>query len=461
MLSSVLIANRGEIACRIIRTAKKLGIRTIAVYSQADKSALHTELADEAYAIGSSPAQESYLNIETLLKVAEESGAQSVHPGYGFLSENAAFASACERAGVIFIGPSSAAIAAMGEKGAAKRLMQEAGVPVVPGYHGPRQDDDFLAQEAARIGYPVLIKAVAGGGGKGIRRVDEAKDFLKSLAAARREGKAAFGDETVLVERCIGHPRHIEIQLFADRLGNVVHLFERDCSLQRRHQKVVEEAPAPGMPQALRDAMGQAAITAATAIGYRGAGTVEFIVDASNGLEKADFFFMEMNTRLQVEHPVTEMITGLDLVEWQFRVAQGESLPITQAGLQMRGHAIEVRLYAEDPGKKFFPSPGKLARLRFPPTGQDVRVESGLREGDEVTIYYDPMIAKLVVWGSDREAARVRLVRILGEVDVEGIKSNARFLREIAGHPAFAAGHLHTGFIDQHLAELVAAERTA
>ena len=455
MLPSVLIANRGEIACRVLRTAKKLGMKTIAVYSEADKSAKHVELADESYFVGGAPASESYLNIDAVMAAVAKSGAACIHPGYGFLSENAEFARRCAQAGVVFVGPSESAIRAMGEKAAAKKLMEKAGVPVVPGYHGDNQDDDFLAKEAERIGYPVLIKAVAGGGGKGMRRVDGAQEFERAIAAARREAQSAFGNDKVLIERCIVCPRHIEIQLFADSHGNAIHLFERDCSIQRRHQKVIEEAPAPDMPASLRDQMGKAAVAAAKAIGYCGAGTVEFIVDSAKGLDANSFYFMEMNTRLQVEHPVTEMITGLDLVEWQFRVADGEKLPLAQAEVALKGHAVEARIYAEDPARKFFPSPGKLQTLRFPSESTYIRVESGVREGDEVTIYYDPMIAKLVAWGEDRSIALGRLAQALSEVNIEGVKTNTVFLERIARHPAFARGEVETGFIERHLSDLV------
>jgi len=455
MFSSVLIANRGEIACRVIRTAKSMGLRTIAVYSDADANAAHVALADEAHHIGPSPANESYLKADVILEVAKRSGAAAIHPGYGFLSENADFAEACEKAGVIFIGPTASAIRAMGLKDAAKVLMEKANVPVVPGYHGDNQDPAFLEAQAGDIGYPVLIKAVAGGGGKGMRRVDEAGDFGKALASAQREAASAFGDDRVLVEKFVARPRHIEIQVFADAHGNAVHLFERDCSLQRRHQKVVEEAPAPDMPLDMREAMGAAAVAAAKAINYRGAGTIEFIADASDGLKADSFFFMEMNTRLQVEHPVTEMITGQDLVEWQLLVAAGEVLPATQEDLFIDGHAVEVRLYAEDPAKKFFPSTGTLHRLRLPSEDEGVRVDTGVREGDTVSMFYDPMIAKLITWDETREGALRQMARALESTEIAGLRANTAFLAEIVQNKDFVSGDIDTGFIDAHLDALV------
>lgn len=457
MFSSVLIANRGEIACRVIRTAKAMGLRTIAVYSDADLNAAHVALADEAYHIGPSPVGESYLKADTILDVAKRSGADAIHPGYGFLSENAGFADACEAAGVIFIGPTADAIRAMGLKDAAKVLMEKADVPVVPGYHGENQDPTFLAHQADEIGYPVLIKAVAGGGGKGMRRVDNPADFDKALQSAQRESASAFGEDRVLVEKFVSCPRHIEIQVFADEHGNAVYLFERDCSLQRRHQKVVEEAPAPDMPEDMRKTMGEAAVAAVKAISYRGAGTIEFIVDTSDGLKADAFYFMEMNTRLQVEHPVTEMITGQDLVEWQLRVAAGEKLPVTQDELSINGHAVEVRLYAEDPAKKFFPSTGTLHRLRLPTEDASVRVDTGVREGDTVSMFYDPMIAKLIVWDETRKGAVRRMARALESVEIAGLRSNTAFLAQIMQHPEFVAANIDTGFIDKHLADLVPA----
>jgi 3-methylcrotonyl-CoA carboxylase alpha subunit len=455
MFKSLLIANRGEIAVRVIRTARRMGLKTIAVYSDADANAYHVAEADEAWRIGPAPAAESYLRMDAILDAAARSRAGAIHPGYGFLSENAAFAEACERAGVVFVGPPPAAIRAMGLKDAAKALMEKAKVPVVPGYHGDNQDAAFLAAQAEKIGYPVLIKAVAGGGGKGMRRVDDPAQFAKELASAMREAGAAFGDERVLVEKYVARPRHIEIQVFADAHGNVVSLHERDCSLQRRHQKVIEEAPAPGMPPDMRKAMGDAAVAAAKAIGYRGAGTVEFIADATDGLKADGFWFMEMNTRLQVEHPVTEAITGLDLVEWQLRVAAGEHLPLKQKDIPLTGHAVEVRLYAEDPAKKFFPSTGRLARLLAPENMGHVRMDMGVREGDAVTMFYDPMIGKIIAHGETRRIALRTLRGFLTRMEVAGPKTNLGFLIETLGHDAFIEGDIDTGFIDRHLDALL------
>jgi 3-methylcrotonyl-CoA carboxylase alpha subunit len=450
MFDKILIANRGEIACRVIRTARRLGVGTVAVYSEADAEARHVALADEGRLIGAAPARESYLKIEALVAAARESGAQAVHPGYGFLSENAAFAEACEKAGLVFIGPPASAIRAMGSKSEAKRLMESAKVSTVPGYHGEGQDGATLRAAAARIGYPVLIKASAGGGGKGMRVVERAAELEAAVASAKREAASAFGDDRVLLEKYLTRPRHIEIQIFADGHGNAVYLFERDCSIQRRHQKVIEEAPAPGMTANRRREMGEAAIAAARAIGYRNAGTVEFIVD-----ENGAFFFMEMNTRLQVEHPVTEMISGQDLVEWQLRVAAGERLPLDQDRLRIGGHAFEARIYAEDPNRDFLPATGRIENLRFPEGGPHVRIDTGVVEGDAVTIHYDPMIAKLIAWDENREAARKRLVRALGECEVVGVATNIEFLGAIAAHPAFAAAELDTGFIARHRGDLV------
>jgi 3-methylcrotonyl-CoA carboxylase alpha subunit len=449
VFDKILIANRGEIACRIIKTARRLGIRTVAVHSEADAAARHVAFADEAYLIGPAPVRESYLKIPAILDAARRSGAQAVHPGYGFLSENADFAEACRSAGLVFIGPPPDAIRAMGGKSAAKALMERAGVPVVPGYHGDAQDLATFTREAKRIGYPVLIKASAGGGGKGMRVVENESALAEAVASAQREAKSAFGDDRLLIEKYLQRPRHIEIQVFADRRGNAVSLFERDCSLQRRHQKVIEEAPAPGMTEARRRAMSEAAVTAARAVGYEGAGTVEFIADESGA-----FYFMEMNTRLQVEHPVTEMITGLDLVEWQLRVAAGEPLPLKQPDLRIDGHAFEARLYAEDPARDFLPAIGRLSHLRFPLEDMHVRVDTGVREGDSVTIHYDPMIAKLIVWDRDRDAALRRLRAALAMCEVAGITTNIGFLSSVAAHPAFAAGAIDTGFIARHRAEL-------
>jgi 3-methylcrotonyl-CoA carboxylase alpha subunit len=418
MFKKILIANRGEIACRVIRTARKLGIATVAIYSDADANALHVEMADEAVRVGPAQSAQSYLNVEAIIKAALETGAEAIHPGYGFLSENAGFVDAVEAAGLTFIGPSAKAIRAMGLKDAAKALMEKAGVPVVPGYHGDNQDGAFLKSEAGRIGYPVLIKARAGGGGKGMRRVDNPDEFTVALESARREAEASFGDSAVLVEKYMTKPRHIEVQVFGDSFGNMVHLFERDCSLQRRHQKVIEEAPAPGMTPDMRAAMGEAAVKAAQAIGYSGAGTVEFIADVSEGLRSDRFFFMEMNTRLQVEHPVTEAITGLDLVEWQLRVASGEALPKRQDELAIHGWAFEARLYAEDPARDFLPATGKLALFAAP---ENVRVDSGVRSGDTITPFYDPMIAKIITHGATRDEALNRLEGALNKTRIAGL----------------------------------------
>ncbi len=457
MFRQILIANRGEIACRVMRTANRLGAATVAVYSEADADAMHVAMADEAVLLGPAPVAESYLVIEKIIEAARRTGSDAIHPGYGFLAENAAFADACAAAGITFIGPPAAAIRAMGEKAAAKALMVGAGVPVVPGYHGDDQDDDVLFLAAAEIGYPILIKAVLGGGGKGMRQVEDAGRFAAALKGARREGLSSFGDDKVLIEKYLGRARHIEIQVFADQHGNAVHLFERDCSIQRRHQKVLEEAPAPGMTSQMRRAMGDAAIAAARSVGYVGAGTVEFIVDISRGLSEDRFYFMEMNTRLQVEHPVTEMITGQDLVEWQLRVAAGEHLPLSQDELVLDGHAVEARIYSENPQKKFLPATGTLHRLRPPREGPHLRVDTGVREGDQVTIFYDPMIAKLIVWDRDRAAALRRLHAGLEHYEIAGVITNVDFLAAVAAHPAFAAGDLETGFIDKHKGDLIPA----
>jgi 3-methylcrotonyl-CoA carboxylase alpha subunit len=447
MFSSVLIANRGEIAVRIARTAKRLGLRTIAVHSDVDAGALHVRLCDEAVAIGPAPPRESYLSIEKLVAAARRTGAQCIHPGYGFLSENAEFAEACARAGIVFVGPPPAAIRAMGLKDRAKALMEKAGVPVVPGYHGDQQAGAFLKRKAYEIGYPVLIKAVAGGGGRGMRRVDKHAEFEDALDAAKREANTAFGDERVLIEKYVETPRHIEFQVFADSKGHVIHLNERDCSLQRRHQKVLEEAPAPGMTAALRAEMGRAAVAAAVAVGYVGAGTVEFIVDGSAGLR--DFWFMEMNTRLQVEHPVTEAITGLDLVEWQFRVAAGETLALAQDDVPIAGHAVEARIYAEDPDRGFLPSPGRIAVLELP-AGEGIRVDAGVAAGDLVPPDYDPMIAKVIAHAATREDALTRLAAALGGTVVVGPRVNTPLVKALAEHPEFRAGRFDTGFIAGH-----------
>ena len=454
MMESLLIANRGEIACRIIRTAHGLGIRTIAVYSEADRDALHVQLADDAVCIGPPAAAESYLQPQKILQAAAATGAQAIHPGYGFLSENPDFAEAVQAAGLRWVGPPAAAIRAMGLKDAAKKLMAAADVPVTPGYLGDDQRAERLAEEAAGIGFPVLIKAVAGGGGKGMRRVDDPEGFADALASCRREAAASFGDDRVLLEKYVLNPRHIEVQVFADQHGQVVHLFERDCSLQRRHQKVIEEAPAPGMDAQTRKAVCGAAVKAAQAVGYQGAGTVEFIADASAGLRADRIWFMEMNTRLQVEHPVTEAITGVDLVEWQLRVASGEPLPKTQDALSITGHAIEARLYAENPVNEFLPSTGPLAHLRMP---AGLRIDTGVQEGDTVTPYYDPMVAKLIVHRPSRQAAAAALARGCAQVQVWPVKTNAAFLARALAHPQFVAGELCTGFIEQHLSDLLPA----
>ncbi|HYD18434.1 MAG TPA: acetyl/propionyl/methylcrotonyl-CoA carboxylase subunit alpha [Patescibacteria group bacterium] len=455
MIKKVLIANRGEIACRVMRTCQRLGIKTVAVYSEADAKALFVEMADEAYHIGPAAARESYLVAEKILEVAKKSGADAVHPGYGFLSENEEFAEACEKAGVIFIGPPPAAILAMGGKSEAKALMERAKVPLVPGYHGDKQEEKFLAGEAEKIGFPVLIKASAGGGGKGMRVVENAGQFSEQLQGARREAKAAFGDDHVLIEKYLVNPRHVEIQVFADKFGNTVYLFERDCSIQRRHQKVLEEAPAPGLSEATRRKMGEAAVAAAKAIGYVGAGTVEFLLDASE-----NFYFMEMNTRLQVEHPVTEYITGLDLVEQQIRAAEGHKLAFTQDDLKINGHAMEVRLYAEDPANNFLPGAGQIKYLRFPMESDAVRVDTGVREapfgnGDTISIHYDPMIAKIIAWGKDRDAAIANLKGALDQTLVTGPKTNLVFLRRLLDSADFKAGKVSTSYIQKHEAELL------
>ena len=454
MFTTLLIANRGEIACRVAATARRLGIRTIAVYSDADAGAKHVVSCDAAVHIGASAARESYLKSETILQAALAQGAQAIHPGYGFLSENADFANACATAGISFVGPPASAIAAMGSKSASKTLMEKAGVPLVPGYHGDNQDPDFLKQQADVIGYPVMIKASAGGGGKGMRVVTSADDFASALASCKRESASSFDDDRVLIERYVQKPRHIEIQVFADMQGNAVYLFERDCSVQRRHQKVIEEAPAPGMTDERRRAMGEAAVAAARAVNYVGAGTVEFIVEPSGR-----FYFMEMNTRLQVEHPVTEMITGLDLVEWQLRVASGEPLPLTQEQLTRKGHSIEARIYAENPDKNFLPSVGTLAHLALPPhaafSNADIRVDGGVREGDTISPFYDPMIAKLIVWGVDRDQARARMVQALAQTQVVGVHTNVAFLTRLMTDHAFAASDLDTGLIERQRATLL------
>lgn len=450
MFSKILIANRGEIACRIIKTARRLGVLTVAVYSDADADALHVAMADEAVHIGPAPSRESYLCIDKVINAAKQTGAQAIHPGYGFLSENAAFCHACEENDIVFVGPPVAAIEAMGSKSAAKQIMEAAEVPLVPGYHGNDQDPALLKQTAEKMGYPVLLKATAGGGGKGMRQVWSAEEFDDALAAAKREAINGFGDDRMLVEKYLTRPRHVEIQVFCDSLGNAVYLAERDCSVQRRHQKVIEEAPAPGMTPALRKQMGEAAIRAAKAIDYQGAGTVEFLLD-----EDGAFYFMEMNTRLQVEHPVTEMITEQDLVEWQLRVSSGEALPLTQEQIRINGHAFEARIYAEDPNNDFLPVTGNLAFLQPPEESDHVRVDTGVLQGDEVSVYYDPMIAKLITWDEDRDKALQRLAKALREYRIGGMTTNLGFLYNLATCAPFRNADqnpdfLETGFIDKH-----------
>ncbi len=452
MLTKILIANRGEIACRVIETAHKMGIRTVAVYSDADADAKHVAMAGEAYRIGPPAVSESYLKGDVIIETALKSGAEAIHPGYGFLSENPDFVESVTAAGLRFIGPSADSIRAMGLKDAAKTLMEKAGVPVVPGYHGDNQDPDFLAAEAERIGYPVLIKARAGGGGKGMRKVDSPADFSTALEGAQREGLASFGDGRCLIEKWITTPRHIEIQVFGDDHGNVVHMFERDCSLQRRHQKVIEEAPAPGMTREMRQAMGDAAVRCAKSVNYSGAGTVEFIVDASEGLRPDRFWFMEMNTRLQVEHPVTEMVTGQDLVEWQLLVAGGNKLPLDQNSLTLNGHAFEARIYAEDVPAGFLPATGKLEYLKF---ADDVRIDSGVREGDVISPWYDPMIAKLTCHGSRRDVALGRLKHAIDETRISGSVTNLDFLSRLCTNPLFSTGNVDTGLIERYIDVLV------
>ncbi|HTU66898.1 MAG TPA: acetyl-CoA carboxylase biotin carboxylase subunit [Steroidobacteraceae bacterium] len=449
MFSTLLIANRGEIACRVARTARRLGIRTVAVYSDADANAAHVAACDEAVRIGGPLPKDSYLLGDAILAAARRTGAQAIHPGYGFLSENAAFAADCARAGIVFVGPSPAAIEAMGSKSAAKALMEKAGVPLTPGYHGDRQEPEFLREQAERIGFPVLIKAVAGGGGKGMRRVDASADFVAALASCRREAAASFKDDRVLVEKYLTTARHIEVQVFGDGRGGAVYLFERDCSVQRRHQKVLEEAPAPGMTTGRRRQMGEAAVAAARAVSYAGAGTVEFIA-APDGA----FYFMEMNTRLQVEHPVTEMITGVDLVEWQLRVAAGEPLPLRQEQLAIRGHAIEARVYAEDPSRDFLPSIGRLEHLATPRTADDVRIDTGVRAGDEITPYYDPMIAKLIVHGDTRAAAIEQMRWALAAYEIAGVTTNVEFLGRLMTAPSYVNADLDTALIERERAHL-------
>jgi len=454
MFNKILIANRGEIACRVIKTAHAMGIRCVAVYSEADANARHVQMADEAYLLGPAPSKASYLRADKILEIALKSGAQAVHPGYGFLSENEDFAKQCADAGVVFIGPPVSAIAAMGSKSAAKAIMQDANVPLVPGYHGDNQDESFLAEQAELVGYPLLLKAAYGGGGKGMKVVWQQSEFLEQLQSAKREAINGFGNDKILMERYLTKPRHVEIQVFADNFGNAVYLHERDCSIQRRHQKVIEEAPAPNFSNEQRRAMGEAAVTAAKAIGYAGAGTVEFLFD-----EDGSFYFMEMNTRLQVEHPVTEMITGQDLVKWQLLVASGQPLPLTQAQIPLDGHAIEVRVYAEDPDNNFLPATGKLTYLRQPDANRHVRVDTGVVENDEVSPFYDPMIAKLIVWDESRDRAIARMRRALDDYRIAGVKTNLNFLTRLVEHPAFAAAELDTHFIEHHQDTLFAPEQ--
>ena len=453
MFDKILIANRGEIACRVIRTARSMGIRTVAVYSEADADAQHVRQADEAHLIGGPRPQDSYLRGDAILEVAKQTGAQAIHPGYGFLSENADFADGVEASGFVFIGPKAASMRKMGSKAGAKELMQAAGVPVVPGYTGADQSVETLQREADRIGYPLMIMAAHGGGGKGMRIVHSSAEFAPNLESCQREAANAFGRDRVLLERYIDKPRHIEIQIFGDAHGNVIHLNERECSAQRRYQKVLEESPSPFLTPELRQAMGEAAVAAGRAIDYQNAGTVEFIVG-----QDGQFYFMEINTRLQVEHPVTELVTGLDLVEWQLRVAAGEPLPRTQASIYSSGHAIEVRLYAEDPDAGFLPGSGTLTRLRLPEFMPDVRIDSGVVEGDTVTIFYDPMIAKLIAHGVDRPRALARLRQALAACDIEGPKSNIAFLERLARHPAVVQGTIDTGYLDRHLDEFVGSD---
>ena len=445
MFNKILIANRGEIACRVIQTAHRLGIKCVAVYSEADRNARHVAMADEAFLLGPAPSSESYLRADKIIEICKQSGAQAVHPGYGFLSENTGFAEALEANGITFIGPPSSAIAAMGSKSAAKEIMSHANVPLVPGYHGDDQDPALLRAEAEKCGFPLLLKAVAGGGGKGMRVVEQMSEFDEALTSACREAKNAFGNPDMLIEKYLTQPRHVEIQVFCDQDGNGVYLAERDCSVQRRHQKVIEEAPAPGLSDEVRVAMGEAAVRAAQAIDYVGAGTVEFLYDVDGS-----FYFMEMNTRLQVEHPVTELITGQDLVEWQLRIAHGEGLPLQQDQIRISGHALEARIYAEDPDNDFLPATGTLRYLRTPEENAHVRVDTGVVEGDEVSVYYDPMIAKLIVWDDNRDRAIARMVTALEDYRIGGLKTNTRFLRHLANAQPFKDEDLDTGFIEKH-----------
>ncbi len=456
MFESVLVANRGEIACRIMRTARRMGLRTVAVYSESDRRALHVREADECVLIGPPPARDSYLAIDNVIEAARRSGAQAVHPGYGFLAENPEFATACVAAGLVFVGPPARAIRAMGQKDEAKRRMDEAGVPTVPGYHGPAQDASSLQRAADEIGYPIIVKPVAGGGGKGMRIVEDADGFADARATAKREAGSAFGDERVLLEKYLFGPRHIEVQVFADSHGHTVHLFERDCSIQRRHQKVIEESPAPGLSDAMRSEIGEAAVKAAAAINYVGAGTVEFMLATAN-----DFYFMEMNTRLQVEHPVTEFVTGIDLVEWQFRIASGEPLPLAQDGIELTGHAVEARLYAEDPERDFLPQAGRFHRLLFPEETSHLRIDTGLAEGDSVSQHYDPMIAKMIAWDKDRAGAIGHLRSALAQTQFAGPTDNLAFLSAVLSQRDFADAKIDTGFVDQHQRALLPSSEPA
>ncbi|XP_046388913.1 methylcrotonoyl-CoA carboxylase subunit alpha, mitochondrial [Ischnura elegans] len=448
-INKVLIANRGEIACRVMRTAKKLGIQTVAVYSDADVNSMHVAMADESYRIGTASSRDSYLKQEKVIEVACKSGAEAIHPGYGFLSENMEFARLCQQSGIIFVGPPASAIEAMGIKSTSKAIMSEAGVPIIQGYHGEDQSFEKLKGEADRIGYPVMIKAIRGGGGKGMRIVMTPKEFESQLDSAKREAIKSFGDDAMLIEKYIERPRHVEVQVFGDMHGNYVYLFERDCSVQRRHQKIIEEAPAPGIPDETRRAIGEAGVRAAQAVGYVGAGTVEFIMDVNH-----NFYFMEMNTRLQVEHPVSEMITGTDLVEWQLKVASGEKLPKSQKELNINGHSFEARIYAEDPAGGFLPGAGQLHYLSTPEAASDVRIETGVRQGDEVSVHYDPMIAKLVVWGENRYSALQKMKSHLSSYNIVGLNTNVEFLMDLCSHPDFIQGNVHTDFIDEHYQEL-------
>lgn len=445
-INKILIANRGEIACRVIRTARRLGVRTVAVYSDPDEHSLHTSFADEAYRVGEAASASSYLRGQHIIDIAKNAACQAIHPGYGFLSESVEFAELCQRENIVFIGPPSAAIRDMGIKSTSKTIMDAAGVPIINGYHGEDQSDERLQAEAEKVGFPLMIKAVRGGGGKGMRIANKSEEFLTALNSARNESQKSFGDNSVLLERYVRSPRHVEVQVFADRYGDAVYLWERDCSVQRRHQKIIEEAPAPGLSEQLRRELGEAAVRAAKAVGYVGAGTVEFIMDK----EDLSFHFMEMNTRLQVEHPISEMITGTDLVEWQIRIATGERLPLTQEQIGRKGHAFEARIYAENPRGGFLPGAGPLRYLATPQRNKFVRVETGVREGDEVSVHYDPMIAKLVVWGENRPQALNSLIARLREYHITGLETNINFLIDLAAHPEFQQGNVHTGFIDQH-----------